>query len=398
MVATNPKDIHSVYDLSFLIGQTTYSLLHGQGLLVCTAAMGTAEPVCFRSGRMPLASSTLGLGVELFGDHLTVIRVFKNLLFLLPLWGAVAIVLWKIVPTKRNLLVASALLVAPFFVLNYLIIIVNVEWEEGYIFGVIALAIALLLFRFTDRMGWVIGFGLTLALLYISKSSMLPAVLVLLLAAAVKIPSWGKRIVLFVLVGLAPLSWMVYQHHASGRYSIGTSFDGLNLDKGNNAKFHDRYPPHPYSLDPFDWELSGDHHFADEWDFNDWHLARAKIFILSHPGFTAVSEVSKVKVMLFSFDRYGVRPYPHIVNIASSMGMVIFRLLLWASLLLGLYAAFTGKGIGRYAGLTYLLFVGAYCFPYLVGFGYMRHAIVLLYPAVLVCCLPFRSDEMLESA
>ncbi len=41
----------------------------------------------------------------------------------------------------------------------------------------------------------------------------------------------------------APVGWATWQHHASGRYSLGTSIDGINLHKGNDAVFLEHYPP-----------------------------------------------------------------------------------------------------------------------------------------------------------
>jgi hypothetical protein len=278
-------------------------------------------------------------------------------------------------------------------IVNYLVVITSMEVEEGYFFGLMALAIALILFSFRQSIAWTVAIGVALALIFLSKSSMLPAVAVLLVAALLKTPAWKLRGIMVLIVCLAPVSWAVYQHHESGRYSIGTSLDGLNLHKGNNAEFQERYPSPNSYLDSFDSELNKGHYFTNEWSFNDYHMAEGRLFALSHREFTTLSAEKKLNLLLFSLSRYNVTQLSRTATLVTDLGMFCFRLLLWTSLLLALHGVITGRGIGRFSALTYLAFVAAYCLPYVVGFGYTRHAIVLAYPAAILCCLAVRNGR-----
>ena len=47
----------------------------------------------------------------------------------------------------------------------------------------------------------------------------------------------------------------------------------------------------------------------------------------------------------------------------------------------------------RIVGAIFLALVAACVLPYLVGFAYTRHASILIYPAVLMCCRLLSRDE-----
>src|SRR5260370_448416 len=139
--------------------------------------------------------------------------------------------------------------------------------------GLYGLAVALALLVFDVQTRLTIG-GLSRALLfavaldgvYLSKSGTLPVVVVLTVGFLMVERRAGLRWLVVVLVAAAPLGWAVHQHHASGRYSVGTSFDGINLHKGNNAGFLDHYPPRQGdSMDCYDFELNRVLHFRDAW-------------------------------------------------------------------------------------------------------------------------------------
>ena len=114
------------------------------------------------------------------------------------------------------------------------------------------------------------------------------------------------RWLVVVLVAVAPLGWALHQHHASGRYSVGTSFDGINLHKGNNPQFLKHYPPpHGDSMDRYDLELNRGIHFADEWSFNDYHQRAALDYLRAHPRETVQGDWRKLNVLFFSIEKHG---------------------------------------------------------------------------------------------
>ena len=385
---THQEHIHSIYDLGYLVGPTTHSLLEGRGLLTCSERMGTPkDPICFHSARMPMASTMLAAGVLVFGDRPKQIDFAKTLLFLIPLWLAMAIVLYRRGCTRAAVLARGALLLLPMFVLNLLVVVTSMEVEEGYLYGLIALALVLVLYPLERTLAWTVALAMTLDLIFLSKSSMLPVVTILLLAVLMTLRSWRLRTTAFVLVALAPFCWALYQQHAGGRLSVGTSLDGLNLHKGNNDKFRERYPTSNATFDSYDPELNEGRSFREEWSYNDYHLAAGKQFLLSHPGITALNLIKKASYLLFSLRPYTATRIGQGFRAISVLGILLFRLLLWTAMSLSLYTAFRGRGVSRVQGRLFLAFLAAYCLPYLVGFGFMRHAVVLAYPSAIYCCL-----------
>lgn len=378
------------FQIPNFIGPTVQSLLAGHGLEVCSEGMGTpGNLICFHSARMPMGTLTIAAGVKLLGDNIERVAFLKCLLTLLPLWIAMAIILRQGLATRMYLLICTSLLLIPLLMPTYLSLVVHLAVEEGYMFGLIALAVTLLLFPWSSSWAaWTLLVALTLGGIYLTKSSMLPAVLVLLLGLLQKAPTWRIRLIVILLVALAPISWAFIQHDASGRYTLGTSLDGINLHKGNNELFLAHYPPPPeINLDVYDEQLNRGHHFDDEWSFNDYHMKSAISFILTNPINTLYGVVRKINIMFISIWHYGGNVYSNPkVMLILTMGIVVFRLLLWGAIGISVYAAVTGKSIGRVPAISFLLFIVAYSVPYIAGFAYTRHAMVLAYPAAILWC------------
>ena len=389
----------SLFQLGNLVGPTTRSLLHGGGLTTCTEAMGTpGNPICFHAGRMPLPSMVVGSGVLVLGDRFLPVAMMKMLLLLLPIEVAMVLV-WRRLggATGRRRWLALVLLLLPFGMTPFLANVVNMQVEEGYSYSLLAMAVAVLFFgRFEERSGPEEGSGLGQAVLfavavdglYLAKSSMILAVAVLTAAYVVRSRGMAARVLAVVLVAAAPVGWAMHQHHASGRFSLGTSLDGINLHKGNVATFLGRYPPPPGdSLDRYDSELNAGRQFGDEWSFNDYHQKAAVAYMKEHPEATAEADVRKLEVILFSVEKYGSSASHGRMLLIEEIGIVAFQLIFWGAL--GMSAAVLwrwrqwGPGELWSAGI-YLLLVGACVLPYLLGFAYTRHISVLIYPSVLL--------------
>ena len=408
----------SVFRLSNLVGPTTRSLLAGGGLTTCTEAMGTpGNPICFHAGRMPLASLVVGLGVELFGDHALRVGIFKAVLLLLPLELAISLVWSSLVEELRTAWRRGAvalLLLAPFGMMPFLADVVNLQVEEAYSYSLLALAVAILFFSQRDQAQsrpetWTdvpvaATFGLTVAALYLAKSSMLPVAFVLTVALALRVRSRAARWVAIVLVSLGPLGWAMHQAHASGRPSIGTSLDGLNLHKGNAEGFLLRYPPAGgATLDGFDAVLNRGQAFGDEWSFNDFHQRAALAYMRAHPGETIEADGRKLAVLLLSLRKVGSGETHGFMLLAETAGLVGFRLLLWGAIggaVVTLFRSGAANAHPRWEAAVFLLLVAVCSLPYVLGFAYTRHASVLIYPAALMCCrlLGERADTGAEPA
>ena len=383
----------SVFDIANLVGTTAWSLLHRQGMTACTTVMGTpGNPICFHAGRMPLAPYFIATAYLCIGNHVLVIGLLKLVFFLVPVWVAMWIVLCApAVPKVRR--IQLALLLIPFLSLPFLADVANCADEEGYLYGFLALSFSMLLFpeRWIilgkARIGWLVVFITSVDLVFLAKSSMRLLLVVFLAMALTQITNKWQRILLLLSLSAAPVGWASYVHHITGRFTFGTSIDGVNLHKGNNEWFLDRYPsPSGVNLDPFDYQLSAGHSFPDEWTFNDYHVHAALHFIRTHPVYTAHAFLRKFEIYFLYLRHYGSGRYSPPIEAASAAGMMILRLLLWTAIAISVYAAFSGQSIGRTAGIFCLAVVLSCAAPYLAGFANTRHATVLLYPSAVLCC------------
>lgn len=382
----------SVFLLSNFVGPTALTLMHGAGLVVCSEGMGTlGNPICFHAARMPVASAVIALGARLLGDHYLRVGFFKMILLLLPLEMAAWLVCRRLPRERWRRAAAIALLILPFLLTTFLADVVNLQVEEGYSYSLLALALALVLFEGERPPSWrrVVGFCVATAGLYLAKSSMGPAAAVLTGTFLWPHRREGKVVAAtLAMVLAAPLGWAMWQHHAAGRFTFGTSIDGANLHKGNDALFLEHYPPAPgETLDMYDPALNRGLHFEDEWSFNDYHQRAAMVFLKTHPRATLEGGWRKLEVVLFSVRKLGSQPQHGALELIEDAGVVVFRMLFWLACCIAMWGFLRRPepGMRRAAG-AFLLVVAAVALPYVVGFAYTRHISVLIYPAVLLCC------------
>jgi len=386
-----------LFSMTNLVGPTTRSLLAGEGLTACTEDMGTrGNPICFHAARMPMSALVVALGMRLFGDHYLRVACFKTLLLLMPV-GLCIYLVWRC-PTRSGgrMLLVTLLLLAPFATTAFLADVTNILVDEGYLYSFLAVAVALLFFDVQARLamgGWrrAVLFAVSLGGVYLSKSGTLPVAVVLTVGFLLVERRTGLRWLVVALVAAAPLGWALHQHHASGRYSLGTSFDGINLHKGNNAGFLEHYPPpHGESMDWYDFELNRGLHFSDEWSFNDYHQRAALDYLRAHPRETLEGDVSKLNVLFFSLEKYGGTASHGVTRVIEDAGMFAFRLLLWTAILCAIYLLLRTRAPNspslRLASGVFLGVVAACALPFVAGFAYTRHASILIYPAALFCC------------
>jgi hypothetical protein len=384
-----------LFSMTNMVGPTTRSLLAGEGLTFCTEEMGTrGNPICFHAARMPMSAVVVARGMRVFGDHYLRVACFKTLLLLLSVELCLYLV-WRRLPRSggRRLLVVL-LLLAPFAMTAFLADVTNILVDEGYSYSFLAFAVAVLFFDWPlrDGLSRAVLFAAALDGLYLSKSGMLPLVVVLVTGFVLVERRVGLRWLAVMLVATAPLGWAVYQHHVSGRYSVGTSLDGINLHKGNNAGFLEHYPPrHGDSMDWYDFELNRGMPFNDEWSFNDYHQKAALDYLRAHPRETLKGDVRKLNILFFAVEKYGGTASYGARRLIEDAGMLVFRLMLWAAILCAIYLLVRTRGSDhrslRVAAGVFLAVVAACTLPFLAGFAYTRHVSVLIYPTALFCCL-----------
>ena len=384
----------SLFSITNLVGPTTRSLLAGGGITVCTEDMGTrGNPICFHAARMPATAVVVASGIRLFGDRYVPVVSFKTILLLLPVELAIYLA-WCCLPRPfGRRLVAILLLLTPFLIPAFLADVTNLQVDEGFSYSFLAMASAILFLDCAGLRGLrrALLFAAALDGLYLSKSGMLAAVLVLLAGFVALERQTRLRWLVVLLAAAAPVGWALHQHHASGRYSVGTSFDGINLHKGNNAGFLRNYPPtHGDSIDWYDFELNRGKTFPDEWSFNDYHLRAALEYLRTHPRETLSGDLRKLKILFFSVEKYGSTANFGARQLIEITGMLIFRLMLWtatiSSVFLLLRHHFSENGPLHMAAATFLALVAASTLPYLAGFAYTRHVSILIYPSALFCC------------
>jgi hypothetical protein len=403
----------SVFTLTNLVGPTTESLLKGGGLTACTDELGTpGNPICFHGGRMPLPTLVVALGVKLFGNHFLPVALLKMLLLLIPVELGLYLVWRRLALSNIRKILMTLLLLVPFGITAFIADVVNLQVEEGYSYGFLVLAVAILFFAMDGaakerleaaRGEWLLCllFAISVDGVYLAKSSMVVVCLVLVGAFLLKECRLRLRGLVLVLVVAAPLGWALHQHYASGRYSIGTSIDGLNLHKGNNAGFLDRYPAGAgHTLDQFDSELNVGHHFADEWSYNQFHQNAAISYALAHPVETVRADLRKLGVAFVTVKKLGSSESRGVLLKVETAGMLVFRLLLWSAIgcaVYGLIRLRLRKDRLRPTwvanGAIYLGVVAACALPYVLGFAYSRHVSVLIYPTVLLGCSMLADDR-----
>ena len=386
------RGFHSMQlgSLANLMGPLSENLAHGRGFVVCTDAMAAAgDVICSHASRMPLPPLFLAGSIRIFADHYLPVEMAKIALVLLPVAAAVALATerFRNESTASIRILVLALLFLSLVLPTQLIDVVNMQVEEGYSFCLLTYAVAVLLFAFRHRsLSWrsAILFALSILALYLTKSSMIAVAAFLVFLFCIQINDRWKRAAVLLLVACGPVGWGLYTLQATGRFSVGTSLDGINLHKGNYLQFLDRYPPAgDEGMDRYDSSLSEGKYFTNEWAFNAFHMHAAESYMRANPARTAYADWRKGWVFFLSIRKIGSEPYSGWLKVAADTGMVLFRLLLWAACAVALFALIRGPAAARWAAITYLGTVCAVAAPYVAGFALTRHAGVLVLPSAL---------------
>ncbi|MFL6427925.1 MAG: hypothetical protein ACJ71S_06755 [Acidobacteriaceae bacterium] len=370
----------TVFEMTNDLGPVAQSLYFHHNLNLTFEGGPFVGPVVFHSARMPIPPAFLAISYRVFGDRLKAIYVFKTCLFLLPL----ILSMWLAYSRASREWLAVGLLIAPFFIPNFLLQITSMQIEEGFYYGFLALATAILIFVDRPlRSSWLLAFAVSLMALYLCKSSLRFVCIPLLILACLRIANWTPRVALIGVVAITMLSWGLYQKTVSGRFTIGSSLDGLNLHKGNYAEFLQRYPPSDNGyIDRWDGSLNPVHAFSSEWQFNDYHWRIGERFIKNHKGATVKADLVKLDIYWLGLRDIGSGHFHDVFTRVDFVNMALMRLILLVSLVLALYCMFRVSPL-KFAATATLVIFASVCFPYLVGFALTRHASVLIYPAAL---------------
>jgi hypothetical protein len=390
----------TVFDISDLQGLVVKNWVTGHGFGFDGALFtGSDNSIWMRCARMPLPIWTIaGLRI-VFGSGMVAVNVAKAILWSLPLIASFALIQrdCRTCLSSRAKWAAWGALLLVSLLPVVLINLATMTAEEGYIASPIALAVTMLLFP----RSWVPGarkgrvilagllFGILIAGVYLSKSSMLAVALVMVPALGVvsrNMVSRNSRLAVFAAIPLvlAMLGWGAWTSADNGRFAFGTSLDGYNLHKGNNPTFLEHYPP-PFNMniDPFYADIGVGHHYKSESDFDAGQEKEAFQYMKAHPRATIIAMGRKISVLLFSLKKVGPGAIRSpMVEWTERTSRVIAQLVLWTALLVAGWQCIRWKPSSR-AAAVFLLVTAAICLPYVVGFALSRHASILYLPAII---------------
>ena len=187
----------------------------------------------------------------------------------------------------------ALLLLAPFAILAFLANVVNLQVEEGYAYSLLALAVAILLLRNQPNVlaaqSWRLRANAAVrarrwtASIW-PKARWLRPSSCCWLGYLLLERRTALRLLVLVLTMSAPIGWALHQHHASGRYSIGTSLRRHQSAQRQQCRLSRTLSSAPGdTLDRFDSQTEPGLHFSDEWSFNDYHQHAALEYLRTHP-------------------------------------------------------------------------------------------------------------------
>lgn len=383
-------------------GQSVRDLGFGYGVLISAiedtgayrVPAGVHYPgVAFSAHRLPFIPYFLIALQDTLGDDLRWVGLAKCLLFGGLLVAAFSLVLRTArAPLWVVLLLLGVGLTMPRWALN----VFEVGLEEGYNIPALTLLFALLWFADSParaRLAWVLTVGGLLVLLLFLKSSMVYWCLAVPALVGLRQRDWRTAggLLLMVSVGLYALAAFNARH--SGRFTIGSSWEGWSLYKGNCADTASLYPP--YSLDILDYEgkVLADRPLRNEWDHNAYFKQRAVDFIRTHPR--EFLELAVRKAWIFYGDirasglpQRGESRYARPEYLLQIPWMLAFRVLLWAAIGLALQTLWSARWApwrsdpAMVAG-AYLAFLALYSAFHVVGFAYERHVMPVVMPTAL---------------
>ncbi len=346
--------------------------------------------LCFSAHRLPLIPYSLKMGGMLCGDDQGRVLWVKSI----PLGGMLFLLLFLTahrgtVPWTRWFAGTVLLLAMP----RWAVVFFELSVEEAYLAVPLGLLFSMVLFL--DRVWWStiragIATGFILVTLLFLKNSM-P-----FWAMAAPVLIWiihrnGKAMavsLILVLAGMAGLAAFNQIH--SGKFTIGSSWAGWNLFKGNNPQTAELYPQ--YSLDVLDYEgaVAADRPLVDEWDHDRYFKERAKDFIRENK--LEFAQLCLTKAWVFYAD---VRPNGASRDGSGERGamknlqqvwMVAFRLLLWWTIVRSMVDLWRWRSAPQLVGVAgfYLGFLFLYSGFHVVGFAYERHVVPIMFPTLLV--------------
>lgn len=366
---------HSVFDANFGFGVTVAAILqkHQFGMQEMEP-----QPYWTYAHRLPF--------VPLFLSGLTL--VFRSFTLVVLVKDALCSLLWFY--TLRRLLLRHCIGAVGAFILIGLLYLVplnfltmsQIDTEESYLFFMLT-ALAATMFTRMEGDYWKVS--LLVSAMYLTKSSL--GMVCFVSAVWVIWQDRGRpRLRLLSFMPLAALlisviSWGSYIYHRTGVFAVGvnaSSYNGMNLYKGNNPRALALYPR--INLDSLDEIRALEPPTAldihNEWAKQNWQLKMGEDFIHSNPSKVLAMDLKKLKVMLYDIGpspqtRSGKKP-------GAALCLAVDHLMFTLAVVLALRRRDANAA-------WFCLLVVAYIVPFLAGFLYQRHMMPIYGLAFIYC-------------
>jgi hypothetical protein len=380
--------------VDFGFGPLVDGLLAGRGL--CAMTGDGPDPLC--SHRAPLVPLFLA-AVGSFANSTIAALLIKNALLatlatltLAPIVVSLLDGLPSLSPTQRRLLLALGVLTT---VLSAQVLLTSGEiaYEEGYTTWLVAIAFGVVLAPEDPPLATRAAAWVCVAALPVIKSSMLPVALVLALQLSLRerrststIPPPRRALrslAPIALLAVAISAWTIRNGLVSGRFWPGTSWDGRNFWKGNNAFVAEYYPERSLDAVADEQSLYAPRNVRGEWARSDYARDQGLAFVRAHPWRTVLDAGLKARV--FALDLREARKTGERTSIETAKDVVQVPAMLatrvvWLAALVAAVAMVARRGPTRGTAVRYLAFVGAFALPYVVGFACVRHFVPVVVP------------------
>jgi hypothetical protein len=380
--------------VDFGFGPLVDGLLAGRGL--CAMTGDGPDPLC--SHRAPLVPLLLA-GIGTFANNPLAALLVKNVLLaslatlaLAPIVVSLLDDLDSLTLTRRR---ALLLLCALTTVMNAQVLLTSGEiaYEEGYTTWLVAIAFGVVIAADDPPLATRAGAWLCVAALPVIKSSMVPVALVLAVQLALRErrstlavaspPRALRSFAPIALLTVALSAWTLRNGLVSGRFWPGTSWDGRNFWKGNNALVAEYYPERNLDVVADEQSLYAPRELHGEWARSDYASEQGLAFVREHPWRTVLGAGLKARV--FALDlrearKAGPRTSVETLKDVVQVPAMVATRVVWLAALVTALALVARRGPARGTAARYLAFVGAFALPYVVGFACVRHFVPVIVP------------------
>ena len=277
--------------------------------------------------------------------------------------------------------------------------------EEGYLIALLAFVFhGILEAPRNQNLPVFIPYAIASGVLFLTKGTMLTLAPVVCVLFFYRTRRPGVLALFMIFVGAAMLMWGTTTLNSTGRFSLTTMYTGYEIWKGNNPRTLEFFPR--YTLDALSAEAPRRLEGESQWEWSRRCRNEAVDFVTSEPAvagkllllrlYQVFIAVSAEESASWSSNRFGqVRPYLKVIGI---FFMIAFRLLFLATLIYAIAAVTNSpKGSDRCTAATsYLLFVAAFSFPFLVAWGTERRVVPIVIPVVLYALYVLQHDHRLR--